>query len=301
MFLRKFAFVAVLAAILGVNSHAHYLYINLSGAENQSPKSVAANIGWGHAMPIDDFLQGDMLHSYALFDPNMKRLDFNFDKGANAGLDMKIYSEKPSANFPAATIFEGDAFVKKLYFDKEAPKGVYQFAASNEGVQFSLWLDEKGRQKWGRKYLDELKDAKEIQLCWVFKSYAKAWASVGEWSEPKPLGHPLEFVPISDLTNVKVGDEVEFRVLFMGEPLHSVSPTGGLPDSIKAYNELLGDTFVGAYVKRGKLKFRVLKPGRWLMTLNVTKPVSQKVAPELVGKVYSVGYNATATFFVKDK
>ena len=263
-------------------------------------RNVAANIGWGHTLPMDDFLQGDMISGYEVFDPDMRAVKFKVDKNANEGLEDKIYTQKPDASFPSATIFQGDSFAKKLYFDAGAKSGVYQFAASTYGVQFAIWDDEKGRQKWGRKYLDELKNAKNIKLCWNFKSYAKAFVTKGEWSQPLAIGHELEFIPLGDLSKLKVGDEVEFKVLFRGEPLHSVSEKGGLPDTISAFNEYLGDAFIGAYVIRGNVKFKLVKPGRWLLTLGVVRPVDKDTAPELIGKAINVGYQATATFFVRE-
>lgn len=295
--MKRLIYLALLLASL--EAQAHYLYINLS--HDAKPRSVMAHIGWGHTLPIDDFLQGDMLSSYSVYDPLNKRLDFKVDKSANANMESLIYTTKPTAGFPAASVFEGDSFARKLYFDEKAPEGVYQFAASNDGVLFSIWKDQKGRQKWGQKYLDELKDAKEINLCWIFKSYAKAFLTRGAWREPTPIGHELEFIPLSDLSNVKVGDEVEFKVLFRGEPLHNISPQGGLPDSIRAYNEHLGKTFIGAFVSQGRLKFKVLAPGRWLVTLGILKPADEINAPKLQDKILNVGYNATATFFVQDR
>lgn len=280
---------------------AHNFFINLSESMAHKPGSVATSIGWGHAMPMDDFFMGNSLQSYLVYDPSMKKMDLNFDPKANEGMEELYYKKEPSKEFPSATIFEGDSFTRKIKFNNNSEQGTYQVVASTKKIHFSMWKDEKGRVKWGRVYLDEIKNAKEIMYSSNFQSFAKAYISFGKWSEPAVIGHDLELIPITDLSNVKVGDVVEFKVLFLKEPLSETQNMD--PWEIKAYNQFFGadgSYFVGSFIMNGKAKFKVNSQGYWLATITMQKPVNENFGKELVGKVKTIGYNASVTFFVKE-
>lgn len=296
--MRKIIFYLFITALFALNLHAHFFYVNTSESNTHGKRSVSTNIGWGHWLPTDELFMGDSLKSYSIYDPNMKKADLKFDKNANANMEKRIYEETPSDDFPQAVIFSGDIFVNKIYFNDKSAEGVYQIAAVTKPIQFSWWSDEKGRNKWGRTYLDEMKNPKHINMSWNFQSFAKAFVCVGKWQKPRALGHDLEFIPISDLTNVKIGDVLEFEVLFLGEPLQDEKT--GIPFEIKAYSEQNDAGFVGAAIRGGKVKFKVTSGGKWLLTASVKKPIGDKVAPELKGKALIKGYDASVTFFVKE-
>lgn len=86
---------------------------------------------------------------------------------------------------------------------------------TSKPYQWSLWKDKRGRVRWGDKALNEIKNAREVFISRVFHYYGKAILLIGKWSEAKPLGHELEIIPITDLSQVKTGDEVTFKVLFV--------------------------------------------------------------------------------------
>lgn len=297
--MRKIAGSIAMAMMFALGASAHDFFINLSESMEHKPGSVGVSIGWGHAVPFDDFFMGNSLEAYEVYDPKMRKSALEFDKAGNEGIETRRYETKPSANFPEALIFGGDIFANKVYFTQDSARGVYQVAANTKKVQFSMWKDKKGRQKWGRVSLDEIKEAKEVEMSLNFQSFAKAYVSVGEWQKPKPIGHELELIPLSDLSKVKVGDEVEFEVLFLGKPLNEV--IDGTPPAIRAYGEQGGAGHVGAFVSAGKAKFRVHSSGRWTTTLSLRKKVNEEIAPELVGKALHKGYNASVTFFVKER
>ncbi len=277
---------------------AHNFYVNITKSMAHPPGSIITNIGWGHALPMDDFFQGNTLLSYSIYDPSLKKMDFPFDPNTNSGAEGNKGKEFPE--FPGGKMLAGDAFCRKLFFQKDAPQGTYQLAAVMEKTQFSVWINKKGQKKWGRLYLNEIKNAQDIKSCINFQSFAKAFVSVGKWTEPKPLGHELELIPLTDLSQVRVGDEVTFKVLLLGKPVQP--DKNGQPD-VKAYGECYGAD--GSYGLRGGIfngmaKIRVTAPGRWLATVNVRKPVNKENGPkELIGKALTTGYNASATFFVR--
>ena len=293
-----FITVLVLLFFFSNSAFAHHFYVSVTESMAHAPGSIVTNIGWGHGLPFDDFCPGDMLSSYSVYDPDLKKMDFPFDANANKGAEGNMGKEVP--HFPGGTMLPGDMYVRKLFFKKNAPQGTYQVAAKMKKTQFSLWIDQKGRQKWGHTYLNDIKEFKKILLCLNFQSFAKSFVTVGKWAEPKPLGHDLELIPLTDLSQVKVGDEVVFKVLLPGKPVQQNME--GLPD-LKVFGEHYGAD--GSHCLRGAIfngiaKIRVTAPGRWLAVVDIRKPVNKENGPkELIGKALTTGYNASATFFVR--
>ena len=56
--------------------------------------------------------------------------------------------------------------------------------------------------------------------------WAKSFFTVGQWTDPNPVGHLLEIIPTSDLSKVKAGELVSFKVLYKGKPLKTYSKEG---------------------------------------------------------------------------
>ncbi len=185
---KKYAFLILLTSLLTSSpALAHNFFVSITESMAHPPGSIVTNIGWGHGLPMHDFFQGNTLQSYSVYDPSLKKIDFPFDPDTNEGVEGNSGQAYP--DFPGGKILAGDAFCRKLFFNSDAPQGTYQVAATTKKIQFAIWTNQKGREKWGRRYLDEIKDPKEIKLCWNFQSFAKSFVSVGQWSEPKPLGH----------------------------------------------------------------------------------------------------------------
>ena len=157
---QKLVLFILLLTLLGANhASAHNFFVNITESMAHPPGSIVANIGWGHAMPMDDFLQGDMLDTYAIYDPGLKKMDFPFSPDTNKAAGGN--EGKSTANFPGGKMLAGDAYARKVLFNENSPQGTYQIAASIKKTQFAVWTDQQGREKWGRKTLDQIKDALE--------------------------------------------------------------------------------------------------------------------------------------------
>ena len=83
----------------------------------------------------------------------------------------------------------------------------------------------------------------------------------------------------------------------MGKLLQS---KGGERPEIKAFGELYGEGGIYGMIWQGVGKIRVPTPGRWLVTLFLHQPVTEKHGTkELIGKCLEVGYKASVTFHVR--
>ena len=280
---------------------AHNFFVSVTESMAHPPGHIIINLGWGHVLPMDDFLTGNKLATYAVHDPDLRKIDLPFDPQANKGVENS--RGKGSPDFPGGTILEGDAYCRQLLFKDDAPQGTYQIAASMKKTQFNVWIDQKGKKRWGRQPLDQIKNPKKVIISHNYQSYAKAFTAVGKWTQPKALSHGLEIIPLTDLTHVYVGDIVSFKILFMGQPVQSDMDTG-LP-LLEAYGSQYGAS--GEYGLRGRIysgvaKLRVTAPGRWLAIVKIRQPVNEESGPkELIGKCLEVGYNSSVTFSVHSK
>ncbi|MCK4390272.1 MAG: DUF4198 domain-containing protein [Desulfobacterales bacterium] len=280
---------------------AHNFFVSVTESMAHPPGHITINLGWGHALPMDDFLTGDKLATYGVYDPDLKKIDFPFNPVANKGVENS--KGKDSPDFPGGTILEGDAYCRQLLFKDIAPQGTYQIAASMKKTQFNIWIDQKGKERWGRQPLDQIKGARKVKRSLNYQSFAKAFTTVGKWTQPKALGHDLELIPLTDLTQVHVGDIVSFKVLYMGQPVQSDMDTG-LPQLVAFGDQYgaSGEYGLKARISKGVAKLRVTAPGRWLALVKTRQPVTEESGPkELVGKCLEVGYNATVTFSVHSK
>jgi hypothetical protein len=42
-----------------------------------------------------------------------------------------------------------------------------------------------------------------------YQAFAKSYVTVCKWTNPRPLGHGLEIIPLTDLSNLHVSDLVK--------------------------------------------------------------------------------------------
>ncbi|RKX45086.1 MAG: hypothetical protein DRP27_05020 [Thermotogae bacterium] len=116
-------------AVLSGPAIAHDFFVIATYSMTHPHGSAIINLGWGHVLPMDDFLPAKRIETYAIYDPDLKKLDFPFDSSANNDITHENKGRE-SKNFPAATLKTGDCFVQKVIFKKTAPDGVYQVASS---------------------------------------------------------------------------------------------------------------------------------------------------------------------------
>ncbi len=274
---------------------AHTLWINLYESFTHPPGHAMVSLGWGHAVPMDDLLVSEAgsisLATSDLIDPDLNRTALPMPE-TKMGDVIKTGS--------GMTIQCGDLGIRKLSLTDKTKPGTYQVVATSRVDFFTKYLDKKGKQKMAMKPLDEVKDAHKVLFSVKYKSYAKAFMAVKKWTDPKPLGFDLELMPMTDLSNVHVGNLVPFEISFMGKPLSSgadsiqyltaTSNSFGGPDNF----------FLAAYIMNGKAQFRMPAAGQWVANVYVKQDVTpESDLKELVGKCTTVYYAGTISFNVK--
>ncbi len=274
------------------SASAHTMWLNLDKSTAHPPGHVLSSIGWGHSIPLDDFPEGLNFDSYFLVDPDQKKTELPLpDTKKDAGTDIS-----------GITLINGDLGIHKFKFSDTSKEGTYQVALSTKGNYYTSYLDKKGHKKWAfNTSMDKVKNAKKLLDGLRHQAFAKSYFNVGQWSDPKALGFDLEIMPKADLSNVRVGDLVEFDVSFMGKPLNS-SPEISI-EYLTAKSNSFGDPdgfMLSCIIFNGKAKFRMPAAGQWVLNVYTR----QNVTPDndlkhLADKCTTVLYSSTLSFSVK--
>ena len=250
----------LIMALAATPAAAHSLWLNLYESMAHPPGHVIASIGWGHMLPMDDLINKVKLGSYTMTAPD----------GTATPLPLPATGEIKSLKSESGsiTIDQGDMGVRKFTLGKDSAPGTYQVSLVTRDNFYTKYLDAKGRTRWTPKPMDQVKEAKKILGAMNFKAYAKAYFTLKKWSEPKPRGDDLEIIPLSDLSKVRAGDKVEFKVLFMGKPL-STSPEKSIQYLTAQSNTFGGpDGFaLSCIVFGGKASFRFPTAGQWMLNI----------------------------------
>jgi uncharacterized GH25 family protein len=274
---------------------AHTLWINLYESFAHPPGHAIVSLGWGHAVPMDDLLVSKtaplQLATFDLIDPDLNR----------TALPMPaLVMEDVIKTSSGMTAQCGDMGIRKLGLTDKTKPGTYQVTVTSKDNYFTMYLDKKGKQKMVAKPLDKVKGGGKILTSIKYKSFAKAFFAVKNWTDPKPLGFDLEIMPITDLCDVHVGDVVPFQISFMGKPF-SCGP-GGAEYMTATSNSFGGPNgfFLSAYIMNGKAQFRMPAAGQWVANVYVKQDVTpESDLKELVGKCTTVYYAGTISFNVK--
>ncbi len=288
--------IVVLASIIfSTQAMAHTLWINLYESFAHPPGHAMVSLGWGHTVPMDDFLASKagslQLATYDLVDPDLNR----------TALPLPVLKmEDVIKTGSGMTAQCGDLGIWKLSLTDKAKPGTYQVVVISKETFFTKYLDKKGKMKMAVKPLNQVNDASRMLAAVKYKSFAKAFTAVKKWTDPKPLGHDLELMPMTDLSNVHVGDMAYFDVSFMSKPfsctndkieyMTATSNTFGGPDNFSLYS----------YLINGKAQFRMPAAGQWVVNVYVRREVTpDNELKHLASKCTTVWYAGTISFNVK--
>ena len=296
--LKKFKAICSILALTGLcagSVSAHSLWVNINESFAHPPGHVITSLGWGHAMPLDDFLVSEAgiveIEVYSLVGP---------DNSISPIPLPVIKQEKETESKTGITIVPGDLGLRKISLTDKTMPGTYQVAAESKATYFTGYVDANGNHRMATKPMDDIKGAKSFNFSTRYKAMAKSYFSTQKWTRPNPLGHDLEIMPETNMTNIKVGDLVKFTVTLKGTPLtcdmkgmnylHMTSNTFGGPDKY----------MLSAYIMNGKAQIRVPTPGAWRASVSVEKMVTEdNEFKQLAKKCRSINYAASVSFTAK--
>nr|WP_319494467.1 DUF4198 domain-containing protein [uncultured Desulfobacter sp.] len=286
-----------LTALCTGTVYAHSLWVNINESFAHPPGHVITSLGWGHAMPMDDFLMSEAgaieIEKYSLVSP---------DNSITPIPLPVIKQENVTESKTGMSIVPGDLGLRKISLTDKTMPGTYQVTAESKATYFTKYLDADGKPKMVTKPMDEIKGAKSFEFSTRYKAVGKSYFGIEHWTQPKLLGYELEILPETDMSNIKAGDLVKFTVTLNGKPLtcdmkgmnylHMTSNTFGGPDKY----------MLTAYIMDGKAQIRVPTPGAWMASVTVKKVVSKdNELKNLVNKCRSIYYGSTVSFSAKPK
>ena len=287
--------VGLLLIAFSSSVQAHSVWINSFESHAHKPPHTMVSLGWGHALPMDDILTSPngriAIERFELLDPDLKKTDL---------LKPEFKLSKPDLSTDNFDLFAADLAAQKVALKKDSARGVYQFSAVSKPTFYTQYIDKKGKTRLQLKPKSEVKDIKKVLMAVKYQAFAKSYLTVGAWSNPKPLGHGLEIIPRTDLSNLHVGDLVEVDVLFYGNPLDA-NPKS--VEYITAHSSSFGqsDGFaLFSYIIKGKAQFRIQSSGQWVISINHKDDVTEDgPLKDLYGKTEQVYHGASLTFNVK--
>jgi len=286
----------ILATALGLSSlSAHQFWINSFESFTHKPGHATVSLGWGHTLPIDDILNSPngkvIIQDFTITTPNGKKIDLDFPKSKN------VEPSKVSEDF---NVFKSEIGLQKIALKKDSQKGVYKIEAKSKPTFYTQYIDTKDRKRLKLKPKDKIKNIKKILVSTKYQAFASSYLTIDKWETPKPTGTDLEIRPLSDLSNVKVGDLLKFEVTFKGKPLSWSEKSLEL---IRATSNTFGqgeNFYLASFLKNGKAGFRVQSKGQWIVECyhieNVTK---DGILKDVYGKANTVMQGASLTFNVK--
>ncbi len=274
---------------------AHSVWLNVFESHVHQPPHAIISLGWGHSLPMDDILTSPngrvAIERLEVLDPNLKKVDL---------IKPVFKLSKPHLETANFDLYAGDLATQKVAFKKDSAKGVYQFSAVSKAAFYTQYIDKKGNTRLKLKPKDQIKGIKKVLMSVKYQAFAKSFMTLGKWTNPEPIGHGLEIIPRTDLSNVRVGDLVEVTVLFYGKPLTASAKS---IEYITARSNGFGqsDGFsLMSYIIEGKAQFRVQSAGQWAITTDHKDDVTPDgPLKDLHGKAEQVYHGASLTFTVK--
>jgi uncharacterized GH25 family protein len=293
--MKRILFSIVLTFFFASSAMSHSLWINLHESYAHNPGHAISSIGWGHSVPMDDFLGSKAglieIEKYEILSPD----------GTISSLGIpEIKPLEKTKTSSGITISKGDLAARKIGLTDLSQKGTYQVTASLKSKFFTSYIDKNGKTKMVTKPMDEVKDAKSFNLSIKYKNEAKSYMTIDRWSDPKPSGNTVEITPMSDLSKLKPDDLAEFEITLNGKSLSSSKQE---PNYIYAASNTYGgpDNFsLCSMIRNGKAQIRIPSAGQWLISVNVKKNVDKdNELKELYGKCQSISYRSSLTVNVK--
>ncbi|WP_321529910.1 DUF4198 domain-containing protein [uncultured Desulfuromonas sp.] len=273
---------------------AHSVWINSFESHAHGSHHSMVSLGWGHALPMDDILNSPngriAIGEFTLYDPAMNKTDL---------IKPPCKVEQATASTSDIDLYAADLATQKIALKPQSSAGVYQLSAVSVPSFYTQYVDKKGRQRMALKPKNEVDDIDKVLMAVKFQAFAKSYLTNGAWTDPQPLGHGLEIIPRTDLSNLHVGDLVEVDVLFYGQPL---TATAKSIEYITAHSRSFGqsDGFaLFSYLMNGRAQFRVQSAGQWMISVNHKDDVTAGgPLKDLVGKADQVYHGASLTFNV---
>jgi uncharacterized GH25 family protein len=245
VFLSRLIAVSVIAlAATPAFSHELKVFASQQSMPEAGGKSTVY-LSWGHRVPVDDLIDGSSLEKYEIVGPD--------------GVRVALKSEGISLHGHSVVL------------DKA---GVTQVAVVRKPSVFTYVLDRDGVRQFKRGGKTKVTEGK-IDTAMRSVTCGKAMIVVGKPGNTtaKPLGHPIEILPLEAPSKWTANEDLKFQIVFDGKPVFTDLPTvearsiGLKPDAAWSFTTKAN--------KNGEFNIRPDKPGIWILKVNVKRPAAE--------------------------
>ena len=142
-------------------------------------------------------------------------------------------------------------------------------------------------------------DTQKIFRGMLYRGTAVSYFIVEKWWAPQSLGYDLETLPLTDLSDIWVGDLVQFKIFFMGKNLNT-SPEISI-EYITAMSDPFGgrDRFtLSCMIFDGKGQFSMPAAGQWHVNVYTRQEVTADNDLKHLFKHYTALFSSSITFKV---
>ncbi len=244
-------------SLFAFDAQAHYMWLNVSDYTPVENRAANFSIGWGHAFcnPVMDILyRGDNLGQIYMIGPDGKEIKVN-------ALNEFQYA---SADKLSQGTYIAMVHRKEGFSTKTAQGYVHEPRKGLKNVIYSRYLGMYG------------------------KAIVNVGAPTQDKSFMKPVGIPLEIVPLVNPSDLKAGDYFTFKLLAQGKPLAeniNASYAGFSYDGAWAYTTRTKQDGIG--------EIKILSSGIWIIKANYKAPYPE---PD---KADEYSYTTSLTFEVR--
>lgn len=238
--------------LTAASAYAHFPWISVPDYSLKQGKSSPVYVISGHSFPVDVPMEADRLDSLELVGPDGSRVKVE-QKGA-------IYAT-PALKSSGTYLLVGAQ--KSGFFTRTKEGGKRQ---SKEG----------------------LRDV--IKCAYSAKTMKAAFdTGAGDGALSNKFDQPLEIIPLTNPSGLKVNDFLDIQVLLHGKPYDGMvfATYSGFSSEENTY------AYAVATDEEGKASIRILSTGGWLVKANIEQPYADP-------KVCDVeSYTATLTFGIQ--
>ena len=260
----KILLTVILVVTVPTAGFGHNLWLNAIEFSPDFNKRTGAHtkiyFGFGHKIPVQDFLDKKKLVEFKLIKPDGKSQDL--EPGDGGFLATPLIIKKEGAHIVAAA----------------TASGFYTMYMKNGRMQHKLGSKE---------------GLEGVILSLYYENYTKALINVGQTPDnayATPVGHGIEIVPMENPYLKKAGDTLQLKVLHKGRP----APFCNVFATYVGFSPTEDYAFTNKTNGRGISTIRLLKPGQWIVKAVVRKPAKE----ELRDKCIEEKYSATISFEV---
>jgi uncharacterized GH25 family protein len=183
-------FLCVAWGSLASDAYAHDLKVLASRLTLDRPGKTTIYLSWGHLLPVDELLDAKSIERYEVLGPK--------DTVALTAAGVSLHANSVTLQTP----------------------GLYQAIVSRKPTLLTWVIDADGNRVMRRGPRDSIKDAK-IDVALRSQMFGKAVIVADKAGETlsRPVGLPLEIVPLEPPAQWKAGARLRVQVLHQGKPL----------------------------------------------------------------------------------